>query len=60
MDPAKGPEEELDTLPGLLHHLGDAWERRNEPNVALVHYRDLTNDTGPTGSGQGSRWSGFG
>ena len=25
-------------------HLGDAWERRREPNVVLVHYDDLVAD----------------
>jgi aryl sulfotransferase len=34
----------LDTLPGAMLHLSDAWARRNEPNVALVHYDDLVSD----------------
>ena len=38
------PREYLDSLPGMLHHLGDAWTRRTEPNVVLVHYDDLASD----------------
>jgi hypothetical protein len=36
------PAEELDSLPGVMWHLRDAWERRNEPNVILTHYADLS------------------
>jgi len=32
------PAEDLDTLPGLMCHLTDAWARRREPNILLVHY----------------------
>ena len=38
------PRDELDSLPGVLHHLSDAWARRDEPNVVLVHYDDLATD----------------
>jgi aryl sulfotransferase len=38
------PHEELDSLPGVMWHLSDAWNRRHEPNVVLVHYDDLSND----------------
>jgi aryl sulfotransferase len=38
------PRAELDSLPGLLWHLSDAWSRRHEPNVMLVHYDDLVAD----------------
>jgi hypothetical protein len=38
------PREWLDSLPGTMHHLGDAWARRDEPNVVLVHYDDLLRD----------------
>jgi aryl sulfotransferase len=38
------PREHLDSLPGTLHHLGDAWARRDEPNVVLVHYDELIGD----------------
>jgi hypothetical protein len=38
------PAEELDSLPGVMWHLSDAWARRHEPNVLLVHYDDLSAD----------------
>jgi hypothetical protein len=38
------PREELDSLPGVAWHLSDAWGRRAEPNVVLVHYDDLSAD----------------
>jgi len=38
------PAEDLDTLPGLMCHLTDAWARRREPNVLLVHYESLCAD----------------
>lgn len=38
------PRLELDSLPGVLWHLSDAWRRRDEPNVVLVHYDDLRRD----------------
>jgi aryl sulfotransferase len=38
------PREELDSLPGVLHHLRDAWARRDDPNVVLLHYDDLSAD----------------
>ena len=31
-------------LPGVMWHLCDAWARRDEPNVVLVHYDDLSAD----------------
>lgn len=37
-------EGDMDSLPGFMHHLSDAWERRNDPNVLLVHYDDLQAD----------------
>ena len=39
-----GPREYLDSLPGVMWHLSDAWARRNEPNVLLVHYGNLSAD----------------
>jgi aryl sulfotransferase len=33
--------EEMDSLPGVMWHLSDAWVRRNEPYIVLVHYDDL-------------------
>ena len=38
------PHTQLDSLPGFAHHLSDAWTRRHEPNVVLVHYQDLSDD----------------
>ena len=38
------PREYPDSLPGLMWHLSDAWARRYEPNVLLVHYNDLLAD----------------
>jgi aryl sulfotransferase len=38
------PRIELDSLPGVMHHLSDAWARRAEPNILLVHYDDLSSD----------------
>ncbi|MFF5258090.1 sulfotransferase domain-containing protein [Actinomadura viridis] len=33
-----------DSLNRLFWHLSDAWTRRDEPNVLLVHYDDLSTD----------------
>jgi aryl sulfotransferase len=38
------PRAYPDSLPGLMWHLSDAWARRGEPNVLLVHYDDLSAD----------------
>jgi aryl sulfotransferase len=38
------PTEALDSLPGVMWHLTDAWPRRSQPNVLLVHYGDLERD----------------
>jgi hypothetical protein len=38
------PREYPDSLPGLMWHLSDAWSRRGEPNVLLVHYDNLSAD----------------
>ncbi len=38
------PVDALDSLPGVVHHLVDAWGRRDEANVVLVHYDDLSTD----------------
>jgi hypothetical protein len=38
------PREHLDNLDGVGWHLADAWARRHEPNVVLVHYDDLQRD----------------
>ncbi|MGA5305242.1 sulfotransferase domain-containing protein [Nucisporomicrobium flavum] len=38
------PAESLDSLPGVMWHLSDAWRRRDDPNVVLLHYTDLANN----------------
>jgi aryl sulfotransferase len=38
------PREDMDSLPGLMWHFSDAWARRHEPNVLLVHYDNLSAD----------------
>ncbi len=40
------PADALDSLPGVMWHLTDAWRRRHERNVVLVHYADLSGDLG--------------
>jgi aryl sulfotransferase len=35
-----------ESLAGVMRHLSDAWARRGEPNVILVHYDDLCADLG--------------
>ena len=44
IDHDASPREEMDSLPGVLWHLSDAWSRRLEPNIVLVHYDDLCAD----------------
>jgi aryl sulfotransferase len=38
------PVEQPDSLRGVFHHLRVAWERRDEQNILLVHYDDLSSD----------------
>ena len=38
------PRRNLDSLPGVLWHLSDAWARRGRPNVLIVHYDNLLAD----------------
>ena len=38
------PRQRPDSLPGAMRHVSDAWSRRAEPNVVLVHYHDLLAD----------------
>ena len=40
----RAAREAMDSLPGVFWHLTDAWRRRQEPNVLLVHYDDLLTD----------------
>jgi len=44
IDREADPRLDLDSLPGVLHHLSDAWARRADGNVVLVHYDDLVAD----------------
>lgn len=44
MQPAQGPEHDLDTLPGLVHHITNAHLLARDLDVVLVHYDDLTRD----------------
>jgi aryl sulfotransferase len=44
IDRDEDPRQALDSLPGVLWHFADAWARREEPNVVLVHYDDLARD----------------
>jgi len=46
IDNEADPKESLDSLPGVMWHLNDAWRRRMESNVILVHYDDLMDDLG--------------
>ncbi|MET8123013.1 sulfotransferase domain-containing protein [Micromonospora sp. NPDC005189] len=50
------PRAELDSLPGVMLHLSDAWARRHEPNVDLVHYDDLLADLGGEMRRLADRW----
>lgn len=36
--------QHLDSLQGVVHHLEDAWQRRHDADVTLVHYSDLQAD----------------
>jgi hypothetical protein len=38
------PLEQMDSLPGVVRHVKDAWARRREANVVLLHYADLSAD----------------
>jgi hypothetical protein len=38
------PQEEMDSLPGVMWHLSDAWARRKDAHIDLVHYDDLSDD----------------
>ncbi len=38
------PRQRLDSLAGIVHHISDAWKRRTNPNVVLVHYSNMARD----------------
>jgi aryl sulfotransferase len=44
IDSDDDPRQEMDSLPGVMWHLSDAWARHGEPNVLLFHYGDLSAD----------------
>ena len=44
IDREVSPQQSMDSLPGVMWHLSDAWARRHEPNIALIHYEDLSTD----------------
>ena len=43
IDDPSDPSESLDTVAGNVHHVADAWARR-DGNVVLLHYDDLRRD----------------
>ena len=44
IDNEAGPHEQMDSIRGVLWHDSDAWARRAEPNIVLLHYADLRAD----------------
>ncbi|MDN5854495.1 MAG: sulfotransferase domain-containing protein, partial [Actinomycetia bacterium] len=44
IDDDPDPRDEMDSLPGVMWHLSDAWRRGAAPNVLLVRYADLVRD----------------
>jgi hypothetical protein len=44
IDECADPAHALDSLPGVMWHLSDAWARRGADNVVLVHFADLRAD----------------
>jgi aryl sulfotransferase len=38
------PRSHLDSLPGVMWHLSDAWRRRDQSNIVLIHYDWLSAD----------------
>jgi aryl sulfotransferase len=38
------PRQQMDSLPGLVWHVNDAWARRRKANIILLHYADLSAD----------------
>jgi hypothetical protein len=46
IDQEADPRDQLDSLPGVMSHLTDAWHRRDDPTIVLVHFDDLCSDLG--------------
>jgi aryl sulfotransferase len=44
IDRDTSPRNNRESLPGVMWHLSDAWARRTEPNVVLLHYDELSAD----------------
>ena len=44
IDDEATPQQQMDSLPGVMWHLSDAWARRREPNIVLLRYDDLAAD----------------
>ena len=44
IDDDADPRTDMDSLPGVMWHLSDAWRRRDAHNVVLAHYHDLERD----------------
>jgi hypothetical protein len=44
IDRTVAPADALDSLPGVMWHMRDAWQRRHADNVVLAHYADLVAD----------------
>lgn len=49
------PRETLDSLPGVMWHLSDAWARRGDENVVLLRYDELAGDLAGQMRGLGRR-----
>jgi aryl sulfotransferase len=43
-DESATPQGTPMSLPGIIWHLSQAWTRRDQPNVVLLHYDDLSAD----------------
>ncbi len=44
IDDDVAPQDELDSLPGVMWHLSGAWAQRSKPNMVLMHYDELSTD----------------
>ena len=44
IDNDASPREQMDSIRGVMWHDCDAWRRRAEPNIVLIHYADLSAD----------------
>jgi len=44
IDNEASPHEQMDSIRGVFWHDSDAWGRRSEPNIVLLHYADLSAD----------------